>query len=63
MPDELDLIHEAEMIRRCATACRNFRRDNVHDLADCWFDWVPQHLDALAERIAAAGPSVEETDP
>lgn len=40
---------DTEMLRRAAEASRNFRRDHV-TAEDCWFDWVPKHLDQIADR-------------
>lgn len=41
--------HDADMLRRAATACRNAQRQMQGRTA--WFDWVPQHLEQLATRL------------
>lgn len=48
----------AEMLRRCAEAVRNFRRDHRPGEDEVWIDWVPKHLDQLAQRLGR-----EETNP
>lgn len=40
---------DAEMLRRAARACRNMQNQAVGPRE--WFDWVPKHLDHLAEQI------------
>lgn len=40
---------DAAMLRRAATACRNFKQQG-HGRTD-WFDWVPAYLDQVADRL------------
>ena len=42
---------EADMIRRAAVAVRNLILQDPERSE--WADWVPQHLDGLAERIVS----------
>ena len=45
---------EADMVKRTAVAVRNLiAQDHV---CNTWADWVPQHLDGLAERILTGEP-------
>lgn len=41
--------HDAAMLARCAEAVRNLQAQ-IGPGAQ-WADWIPQHLDVLAERI------------
>jgi hypothetical protein len=46
---------DAEMVRRAAQACRNMTQQAQLGLGSFdWFDWVPQHLDQIAARLAAS---------
>lgn len=49
--------YEADMLRRCATACRNFTGQALGDKD--WFGWVAPHLDQAADRLQAT-PSPAE---
>lgn len=41
---------DAELVTRCAQAVRNLI-GQVHAGRGRWADWVPEHLDQLAERM------------
>ena len=44
--------YDADMLRRAATACRNYVRQAGMPTGEGeWFDWVPKHLDQLADRL------------
>lgn len=47
--------YDADMLRRAALACRNFQLQVKHGAGNNvdWFDWVPVHLDQLADRLDA----------
>ena len=40
---------DAVMIRRAAVACRAMQNQASGNVR--WFDWVPKHLDRLADRL------------
>lgn len=44
---------DADLLRRAATACRNLQHRRFLEGDDEWFDWVPKHLDQLADRLNA----------
>lgn len=46
--------HDADMLRRAAEACRNVQKQATG--GKDWFDWVPAHLDGLAERLDPREP-------
>lgn len=47
---------DAEMLRRAAQACRNVQ-DQARPKSVEWFDWVPAHLDKMADSLDASdGP-------
>lgn len=46
--------YEADMLRRAAEACRNAQKQ-MSGRRD-WFDWVPAHLDQLADRLDPRDP-------
>lgn len=52
---------QAEMLRRAATACWN-AKESRRPIAD-WFDWVPKHLDQLADRLDAIYAEAEKAKP
>lgn len=52
---------EALMVRRAAETVRNLIRQDPS--RNTWADWVPRHLDGLAERIAAAAVPQEGSTP
>jgi hypothetical protein len=54
-PGLVNPIHEADLLRRAATAARNIATQTRGDTT--WFSWVPNHLDGLAERLS---PPVSE---
>lgn len=54
--------HDADMLLRAATACRNITRQDAGQSTE-WFEWVPTWLEGLAERLneaPAVGSTTEE---
>ena len=43
--------YDADMLRRAADACRNLQKQTRGRHNVEWFDWVPQHLEQLADRL------------
>ena len=49
-PQHAEYVVDPEMLRRAAEACRNIQKQVTTGRFD-WFDWVPQHLEWVADQI------------